>query len=508
MTPILTAQQMKEVDRRTVKLGIPSLILMENAGLRAVDAMAAQFGPLSGQRIVVVCGKGNNGGDGLVIARQLFTRFQPKALHVVLLHDQADLSPDASANLLMLEAAGCPSSREFPIDVTIVVDAILGTGLNGKAEGPALESIRHINNSYSTAKVLSVDIPSGLPSDTGCPSGEYVRADLTVTFTAPKPAHVLGPACYLMGQLVVSPIGSPNHLVTSEFSLVSSAAIQKLFSPRQKDSNKGIYGHVLAAAGSRGRTGAAVMCGMAALRSGAGLVTVATAASALPLIAGYMPELMTEPLPETPAGELSETASDRLLQLAKTKTILAIGPGLGTDRETVALVHRLFREVDLPMVVDADALTALSSGEWQGDNTRLRVLTPHPGEMSRLTGRPVADVQANRHQVARAFARERNVVLVLKGDRTLIAFPDGRVWVNPTGSPAMATGGTGDILTGLIAGLIAQHPKDQELAIAAAVYLHGLSGELGAAEMTEQAFTATDLIRFLPHAIRHVQNGK
>ncbi len=501
MTPILTAAQMKEVDRRTIELGIPSLILMENAGMRAVEAMAAHFGPLSSHQIVVVCGKGNNGGDGLVIARQLFTRFQPKSLHVVLLHAQEELSPDASANLLMLEAAGCQFSREFPIEATIVVDAILGTGLNGNAEGPALEGIRHINNSYSTAKVLSVDIPSGLPSDTGSPSGEYVRADLTVTFTAPKPAHVFGPACYLMGQLVVSPIGSPAHLVTSEFSLVLSAAIQKLFSPREKNSNKGTYGHVLVAAGSPGRTGAAVMCGMAALRSGAGLVTVATPASALPLIAAHMPELMTEPLPEV-------QASDRLLELAKNKTVLAIGPGLGTDQETIALVQRLFHEADLPMVLDADALTALSSGEWHGDSARLRVLTPHPGEMSRLTGRTVADVQANRHQVARAFAVERNVVLVLKGDRTLIAFPDGRVWVNPTGSPAMATGGTGDILTGLIAGLLAQRPKDQELAIAAAVYLHGLSGEIGAAEMTEQAFTATDLIRFLPHAIRHIQHGE
>ena len=508
MTPILTAAQMKVVDGRTAELGIPSLILMENAGARVVEAIAAHYSPLSEHCIAVVCGKGNNGGDGLVVARQLFSRFQPTALHVVLLHDQEELAPDAAANLAMLEAAGCPFTREFPAEATLVVDAILGTGISGKAEGPALDAINRINTSYPSAKVVAIDIPSGLPSDSGTPSGEHIRADLTVTFTAPKPAHVLGPACYRMGKLVVSQIGSPSHLVTSEFSLISSAAIRKFFSPRTHDSNKGLYGHVLVAAGSRGRTGAAVMCGMAALKAGSGLVTIASSASALPLIAIYAPELMTEPLPETQAGELSQSATDRLLQLSQGKAVLAIGPGLGTDQETVALVRRLFREADLPMVYDADALTALSSRNWLGDGSRFRVLTPHPGEMSRLTDRTVAEIQANRYQIARSLARERRVIVVLKGDRTLIAFPDGHVWVNPTGSPAMATGGTGDILTGLIAGLIAQHPKDRELAVAAAVYLHGLAGELGAAELTEQAFTATDLLRFLPHAIRHIQNGE
>ena len=507
MTPILTAVRMKEVDRQTVELGIPSLILMENAGHRVIEAMESHWGPLSNHTIAVVCGKGNNGGDGLVVARQLFTRYRLKSLHVVLLHAPEELAGDAAANLAMLQACGCPFLREFPSEATIVIDAILGSGLNGNAEGPALAGLRHINNSYSTAKVLSIDLPSGLPSDTGTPSGEYIRADLTVTFTAPKPAHVLGPACYLMGHLVVSNIGSPAHLVTSHLSLITSAELRPLFRPRDKDSNKGIYGHVLVAAGSRGRTGAAAMTGMAALRAGAGLVTVASSASALPLIASHMPELMTEPLPETAAGELAQSAADRLLHLASKKSVLAIGPGLGTDRETVALARRLFLEADLPIVLDADALTALSTRNWLGEASRVRVLTPHPGEMARLVDRPVAEVQANRYQAARALARERCVIVVLKGDRTLIAFPDGRVWVNPTGSPAMATGGTGDILTGLIAGLMAQHPKQRELAIAAAVYLHGLAGELGAAELTEQAFTATDLLRYLPHAIRHVQNG-
>ena len=508
MTPILTAAQMKEVDRRSLEAGIPSLILMENAGQRVIDAIAAHYSPFSNHQIAVICGKGNNGGDGLVVARQLFTRFRAKSLHVVLLHPHEELSPDAAANLAMLEAAGCPFTHEFPPSATLVIDAILGTGLNGKAEGPALEAIRHINQAYSSAKVVAIDLPSGLPSDTGKPTGEYIRADLTVTFTAPKPAHVLGPNCYAMGELVIAPIGSPAHLLTSDFSLITAAAIRTLFSPRAKDSNKGIYGHVLAAAGSRGRTGAAIMCGSAALHAGAGLVTVASVASAISLIASHMPELMTEPLPETSMGELASTAYNRLLQLAQGKSVLAIGPGLGTDHETTDLVRRLFREADLPMIFDADALTALSSRNWMGDGTRFRVLTPHPGEMSRLTDRTVPEIQANRHQAARTLARERRVIVVLKGDRTLIAFPDGRVWVNPTGSPALAKAGTGDILTGLIAGLVSQFPKDREVALAAAVYLHGLAGELGAAALTEQSFTATDLLRFLPDAIRHIQHSE
>lgn len=467
MIPVLTGAQMKEVDRKTIELGLPEILLMENAGQRVVDAMVERYSPLSEHHIAVICGKGNNGGDGMVVARQLFTRFHPKSLHVVLLHPRSDTA--------MLTASGCPIATEFPPHATLIVDAILGTGFRGQTRDPELSAIEYINSSRAT--VVAVDIPSA-----------HARADLTVTFTAPKPAQVLGPTCYEMGELIVAPIGSPAYLLTSDLSLVSSADIRKLFSPRPKNSNKGIYGHVLAIAGSPGRTGAAAMCGLAALKSGAGLVTVAST--------GHIPtapELMADMLPLTP-------------EILKGKTVIAIGPGLGQDDPK--LVLDLFRNSDLPLVCDADALNTLAKNEWSNNDGKFRVLTPHPGEMSRLIGKPVPEIQANRLDVARAFAKERKVILVLKGDRTLIAFPDGRVWVNPTGSPAMATGGTGDILTGMIAGLLAQHPKDQELAVAAAVYLHGLSGQLGAAELTEQCLTATDLLHYLPYAIHHVQNGK
>jgi ADP-dependent NAD(P)H-hydrate dehydratase / NAD(P)H-hydrate epimerase len=499
MRPILTAAEMKAVDAATVELGIPGIILMENAAHRVMDLLEREFAPLSEQRIVVICGKGNNGGDGLAIARQLYTRFHPKSLGVVLAADESELQGDAAANLTMLRAGGCPYSREVtgPMSgASLVVDALLGTGLKGPARGAALEMIRVMNSQFPLAKVVAVDLPSGIGSDSGELAGESVRADFTVTFTAWKVAHALSPSCYAMGELTLAAIGSPDALMSnSRLRLTGREDFRRLFLPRQKDSNKGNFGHVLVLAGSRGRTGAAAMCGMAVLRAGAGLVTVATAESALGQIAGYAPELMTDPLRETAAGAIE----DQEIPLGK-KSVLAVGPGLGTEPPTVALVRRMFRECPVPMVVDADALNALAGTDWRG-GAAFRVLTPHPGEMARLTGKSITEVQADRVECARACAQERNVVLVLKGDRTLIALPDGQVWVNPTGSPAMATGGTGDILTGLIAGLLAQFPKQQDLAVAAAVYLHGRAGELGAVKLTEQALLAADLLTFLPDAI-------
>jgi NAD(P)H-hydrate epimerase len=333
-----------------------------------------------------------------------------------------------------------------------------------------------------------------------------VHAHHTVTFNAPKPGHVLAPACNSGGELRVAPIGIPPALYEGDgsiwLSLVQPAEFRHLLGARPEDANKGIFGHVLVVAGSRGKTGAAAMAGMAALRAGAGLVTVASAESAIPVIASHAAELMTEPLPETGTGGLAWRALEggRLNRVIERKDLLAIGPGMGTDDETVRLVRKLFAESPKPMVIDADGLNALAGTAWSGAGRR-RVLTPHPGEMSRLCGMPTAGIAEDRVGVARQFATDRQVTLVLKGQRTLIAFPDGRVWINPTGSPAMATGGTGDILTGLIAGFLGQFPGEPELAIAAAVYLHGLAGQLGAAAMGEKSLIATDLLRFLPKAM-------
>jgi NAD(P)H-hydrate epimerase len=312
-----------------------------------------------------------------------------------------------------------------------------------------------------------------------------------------------------MGDLRIAPIGSPAVLYEDDpaiqLALITPASIASLFAPRARDSNKGRYGHVLIVAGSRGKSGAAAMAGLAALRAGAGLVTVACPQSALAGVASHSPEIMTEPLPESSAGFLSLAAFDRIAALADQRTLLAIGPGIGTEDETRQLVLRLFNDIAKPMVVDADALNCLAGHDWKAGNV-LRVLTPHPGEMSRLTDHTIAEIQADRIAAARSFAMERNVTLVLKGEATLLGFPDGRVWVNPTGSPAMATGGTGDVLTGMVAGLLGQFPGDPDRAVAGAVYLHGRSGEVAARHLTEQPVIATDLLNYLPEGIRGIAN--
>jgi ADP-dependent NAD(P)H-hydrate dehydratase / NAD(P)H-hydrate epimerase len=497
---VLTAAQMREVDRRTSKLGVPGLVLMENAGQCVVELLAHAYAPLREQRIIVICGKGNNGGDGMVVARQLYTRFRPQMLHVLLAGDPGEMEGDAAANYKMLEAVGCPVTFELTPQMetaTLIVDALLGTGIHGAAKGRALDLIRAINDQFPLADVVSVDLPSGLDSDSGVPPGETVHANHTVTFTAPKLCHVLSPACELGGKLHVAAIGSPPELYEQDpsiyLSLSEPALFAHLFRPRISDSNKGLYGHALVIGGSRGKSGAAAMAGIAALRAGAGLVTVASTEDALGNIAAHAPEIMTEVLAR------DDAARARILER---KNVVAIGPGLGQDPETVQFVRVMVEQTPLPMVVDADGLNALA-----GHPTRYRwprIFTPHPGEMSRLNGRTIAEIQADRIGMARSFATERDVYLILKGNRSVIAAPDGRVWINPTGSPAMATGGTGDVLTGLIAGLVAQFPKQIDTAVLAAVYLHGRAGELGAAKLGEKSLIATDLFEFLPEAMREV----
>jgi NAD(P)H-hydrate epimerase len=500
---ILTAAQMKEVDRLTIERGIPGLILMENAGNRVVDFLRETFAPLSKQRVVIICGKGNNGGDGFVVARQLFTRKLCRDLTVVELFDAKELTGDAATNRHMLEACDCPVVRIVPDEAKlarVVVDAILGTGLSGPVkEGPALEGIRLINREFPLAKKVAVDIASGLPSEKTKPSGEFVSADYTVTFVAPKIGNI--------GKFTVAEIGTPSDLCETNdelrLNLTCASDIRDLFGQRPTDSNKGMYGHVLVAGGSFGKSGAPAMAGLGAYRSGAGLVTVAVPKSALSTVAAVRPELMTEPLGETASGRLDSAECSKVLELAKKMTVLALGPGLGTEEETVRLVRALYDLAEIPTVVDADALNALAGSLPQTD--KIRILTPHPGEMGRLTGKSVKDVQMDRVGNAEQLSSASGATVVLKGDRTVIAFPDGETWINPTGSPSMATGGTGDILTGMVAGLVAQHPKDWKRAVLAAVWLHGRCGELGAEQWGEESMLATDLLDFLPAAMNEIR---
>jgi ADP-dependent NAD(P)H-hydrate dehydratase / NAD(P)H-hydrate epimerase len=498
---VLTAEEMREVDRLTIERGIPGLILMENAANRFVDVLVDEF-ELAAMKVLVVCGKGNNGGDGFAIARQLHSRELCRSVELVALYPSEELKGDAAANWRMLQVAGvtiCPDLTTVQ-EPDLVIDAILGTGQKDNPKSPAKGAIEAINAFSSDVIRVSVDMPSGLSFE---PS---VQADLTVTFVAPKPNQVLSPTYSECGRLVVVPVGSPDDLIRSTLHLASAEDFADLFDQRPPNSNKGMYGHVLAVGGSFGKSGAPAMCGLGAYRSGAGLVTVGIPKSALVPVAATRPELMTEPLEETGEGTVKATEAGKLLRLLEKMTVLAVGPGLGTSDEAATLVARLFSDATVPGIFDADALNVLA-GKMPDAKGKVRILTPHPGEMSRLAGISTKDVQADRLASARKFAAEHSVTVVLKGDRTIIAFPEGEAWVNPTGSPSMATGGTGDILTGMIAGMVAQHPQDWKRAVVAAVWLHGRCGELAADQFGEQYTLALDLLEQLPEAIREVRGG-
>lgn len=518
---ILNATQIQRIDRLTTeRYGVPSLTLMENAGNGVVDFLTRRYSPLENHRIAIVCGRGNNGGDGLVVARLLRQRLlKPR---VLLLADPSELRGDAAVNLQRMEASGTPeivASPEAWRDIyptlegaTLLVDALLGTGLTRPLEGFLLEVVSDLNRLQPSPAVVAVDLPSGLSADTGRVIGECIRADGSVTFTAPKLAHVLPPACERVGEFVVHDIGTPRELMESDVSLklnlTTPSDLAWISKPRRPEAHKGNFGHVLVIAGSVGKTGAAAMSALAALRAGAGLVTVATPKSALPVVAGMGLEFMTAPLPETDSGNIALQALDEKLmeQLLAGKTLVAIGPGIGSTPETVEFVRELVRETDLPMVIDADGLNALAGSlKCLAGRRRVRVLTPHPGEMARLAGRSVADVQAGRLESATSFTAEHHAHLVLKGFRTLVADPVGAVWVNPTGNPGMAKGGTGDVLTGLVAGFLAGfHDRPVTEVVAAAVYVHGLAGDLAAAEVGEASMLAGDLLDRIPDAIRNL----
>jgi NAD(P)H-hydrate epimerase len=390
----------------------------------------------------------------------------------------------------------------------VLIDAILGTGFRPPVRGLYAQAIAVLNE--SRVPVIAVDIPSGADADAlQAQSGTMARADAIFTFTAPRPAHVFGGLS--SGETVVAPIGSPEEAIVSSLKLnvITAREVAAFVAPRPPDSNKGNFGHVLVVGGSLGKAGAAAMAGMSVLRAGAGLSTVATPKSVLATVAGFHPEIMTEPLAETEAGTIALSALEygRMDQLAEHKAVMAIGPGISRQDETSQFVRTIVNKYAVPMVLDADGLNAFEgrASELKGGDL---VITPHPGEMSRLTGLSIAEVQSDRLNTARNFARERGVIVVLKGHRTLIAKPDGEVWVNTTGNAGMATGGTGDILTGMVAGLMAQHKNQIFEAVCAAVYLHGLAGDVARESVGEQSLVATDLVRALPEAMRRARGEK
>ncbi|HYZ87499.1 MAG TPA: NAD(P)H-hydrate dehydratase [Bryobacteraceae bacterium] len=467
---VLTAAQMREVDQKTIEGGLSNELLMENAGCRVVEFLVERFSPLNEHRFVILCGKGNNGGDGLVVARQLRARFQPAALHVVRTEDESI------------------AITEEMQQATIVIDALLGTGLQGPSRGRSLELIRAINAGFPLAKVVAIDIPSGMTSDSGVSEGEVARADYTVTFTALKVAHAMPPNCDRMGEIRVAQIGSaPTLYEHVPLNLTTAEDFRELLRPRGFETNKGDFGHVLVIGGAEGKTGAAHMTGLGALRVGAGLVTVGSTKDWF-----VEPELMTAPLP---------SSYQEFAEISRKMDVVAAGPGLGSEAHHVDLARRIAAEASQMCVLDADAVNALAGVDWHARD-RVRVLTPHPGEMGRLAQKPTAEVQKDRIGTAQAYASTHGCTLVLKGHRTITAFPDGETWINPVDSPALAKGGTGDVLAGMLAGMLGQHPDDWRKAVIAGIYLHGLSGHLGAQRWTDRCLLATELLQFLPEAIR------
>lgn len=514
MRRIVTSDEMQKIDRCTIEeIGVPSLLLMENAGLGVVTVVDEMLAGTEKKNILIFCGKGNNGGDGMVVARHLFNRgFQTD---VYLVGEKETLKGDALINLKILDGFGLEVfTLKDKKDLKrirrgdLIVDALLGTGVTGKVDGFLAEVIAWING--SSIPVVSVDLPSGLHSDYGSFQGGCVQADHTVTMAELKRGLVLPPGRELAGDVTVVDIGSPDFAadrVDVRTFLLEEEDIVERLPDRPADAHKGKFGKILVLAGSTGMTGAAVLASTASLRVGGGLTILGIPCGLNSIFEEKLTEVMTRPLPQTPGGTLSlegEGEIDRLLEWAD---VLAVGPGLSTDGETAELVRRVVARAEMPMVIDADGLNAFA-GEGKllkrGNKRGSRVLTPHYGELSRLIGVSIDEIERDRIEVARESASRFGSVIVLKGSPTVVASPEGDVYINPTGNSGMASAGVGDVLTGMIVGLLGQGCSPLDAALCG-VYLHGLSGDLGAEAVGERCLVAGDLIRFLSDAFKHVE---
>lgn len=509
---VLNAAQMRDADRQTIEeIGIPSMVLMENAGRQVVAALEAAYDDLQDRHVAILCGPGNNGGDGFVVARTLYQR--GVGVSVFVIGTMAAIKGDARLNVEILGRLGLTvvevsDEQAWELHFSeisncdLIVDAIFGTGLKSALAG-MMETVAADVNA-SGIPVTAIDLPTGLSADHADPIGECIQAAMTVTLAAPKLPLVLPPGEAKAGNIVVADIGIPpeviDNLAGPRLELLTRYAMRELIHPRESDSHKGDFGHVLLIAGSRGKTGAAHLAAIGALRSGAGLVSLATPRSSQPILAAMASEYMTLPLEETPEGRIAAASLECVLEFEQ--DVIAVGPGLGTGPDVTIFVQDLIERSESPLVLDADALNALASDpdRLQGGGSRPIIITPHPGEMSRLVNTSVDEVQASRVDVARDFAVAHQIYVVLKGYRTLIATPEGKVFINPLGNPGMATGGTGDVLTGVLAGWLAQL-LDAEAACKIAVYLHALAGDLAEADEGEVAMTAGDVAAHLGDAV-------
>ncbi len=509
---IVTAEQMRNIDRRaTREFGIPGTVLMENAAAAILAEMERFFDGLAGVRVGIICGKGNNGGDGLALARRLRIRGVP--VRVALLAPFGAVSGEAKVNLSILrktdvELTPNPSAKTL-LDIAlwsdILVDAMLGVGLSSPLKGMYAQAVELIN--ISGRPVVAVDIPTGINADTGAVMGTAVRADLTVTMALPKRGLVLYPGASHAGTVKVADIGLPTEIIEKEkikASLLDRGYAWGVLKEREPDTHKGDYGHLMIVAGSPGKAGAAVMAAKGALRTGAGLVSVATPLGLVPVIQQQTFEAMCIPAAEGIDGTLGIGAEEELLKAAGKMTACAVGPGLSTHHETVNVVRNFVRRLSIPVIIDADGLNALAGSlDFLKRAKAPVILSPHPGEMGKLLGIPSDEVQKDRIGLASDFARKHNVILVLKGAGTVVAAPSGEVIINSTGNPGMATAGTGDVLTGMIGSLLAQgHTATRAACLG--VYLHGLAGDLAAKEKGETGMIAGDVIEKIPEAIKKI----
>lgn len=508
---ILTADQMRSIDRRTVEqFGIPSMVLMENAAIAVVDAIFAHF-PQT-ERAAIFCGPGQNGGDGLAIARHLENRGVVPT--IILVGDAATMKGDAETNLNICRRMRLPMHQASDADslnsalvtasqADLVVDAIFGSGLNRPVEGIFAEAIAGMMS--LRLPLVAVDLPSGLSGSSAEATEPLVQADITVTFAQPKIPHVFSPAAVYCGEVIVADISIPNAAVEAEncrLSLITPEDVRPLVPPRQADTHKGTFGHVAIIAGSEGKSGAAILAARGAVRGGAGLVTVVTDRATAAVVDSVAIESMTFPI--TSHADSMHALRQFLVKISA----VAMGPGLPETEEGFDFIRRLIREIELPLVVDASALNAYKGKiEAIAKPPRVTILTPHPGELGRLVGRTTDEIQKDRVTAAREAARRSGCILVLKGHQTLIADPDGHVAVNNTGNPAMASGGMGDVLTGIMAAFLGQG-MDPFDAACAAVYLHGFAADMLRDEKSDIGLRAMEVADKLPEAIEKVRSGK
>lgn len=508
---VVTSDEMREIDRKAIEeAGIPGIVLMENAGRAVADAVKRLLEGMAGRRVCVFAGKGNNGGDGFVAARHLVN--SQVRVKVFLLGKRDEVRGDARTNLDVLGHMGVDAEEIGPEDVhrarvavsvsDVVVDAIFGTGFQGEINGYLGQVIDAINE--SGRPVVAVDVPSGLDASTGRVSTACVRAGYTVTFGLPKAGLLLYPGAAYAGELIVADIGIPRAYLTDErlkLNLSIADEIRRHLPVRDPDSHKGTFGRVLVVAGSQGMAGAAALASLAALRSGAGLVTLAVPKSLQGIMHSRLTEVITRGLPETESGSVSLQAQALIDGILRGAEALAMGPGLSMHSETAQLVRNIVMTSSVPAVIDADALNAIAQDPGTLKTSKAPiVLTPHPGEMSRLTGLSVQEIKRDRLAVAVKAASQWGKVVVLKGARTVIAAPSGEVFINPTGNPGMATAGSGDVLTGLIAGLLAQGVGAFEAAVLG-TYVHGLAGDIAAARRGEMGMIAGDILESVPEAL-------